>query len=46
MLAGKTGIRFTEDEKNAPGPLYASLLDLSLLDEKFAVWMIPSTSHV
>ena len=37
MLAGKTGIRFTEDEKNAPGALYASLLDLSLLDEKFAV---------
>jgi 3-oxoacyl-[acyl-carrier-protein] synthase I len=36
MLANKTGIRLTEDEKIAPGPFYASLLDTSLLKEKFA----------
>jgi 3-oxoacyl-[acyl-carrier-protein] synthase-1 len=37
MLADKTGIRFMEDEKIAPGPFYASLIDTSLLNEKFAV---------
>ena len=36
MLADKTGIRLTEDEKIAPGPFYASLLETSLLHEKFA----------
>jgi 3-oxoacyl-[acyl-carrier-protein] synthase-1 len=37
MLAAKTGIRFTEDEKIAPSPFYASLLDTSLLHDHFAV---------
>ena len=36
MLANKTGIRLMEDEKIAPGPFYASLLETSLLNEKFA----------
>jgi hypothetical protein len=36
MLADKTGIRLTEDEKIAPGPFYASLLETSLLHDQFA----------
>jgi 3-oxoacyl-[acyl-carrier-protein] synthase I len=36
MLADKTGIRLNEDEKIAPGPFYASLLDTSMLQDQFA----------
>jgi 3-oxoacyl-[acyl-carrier-protein] synthase I len=36
MLADKTGIRLSEDEKIAPGPFYASLLETSLLQDQFA----------
>jgi 3-oxoacyl-[acyl-carrier-protein] synthase-1 len=36
MLAGKTGIRPVEDIKMAPLPFYASLVDSSLLKEKFS----------
>ena len=35
MLADKTGIRLTEDEKIATGPFYASLLETSLLQDQF-----------
>jgi 3-oxoacyl-[acyl-carrier-protein] synthase-1 len=36
MLADKTGIRLTDNVKIAPGPFYASLIDTSQLQEKFA----------
>ena len=36
MLADKTGIRLNEDEKIAPGPFYASLLETSMLQDQFA----------
>lgn len=36
MLADKTGIRLIEDEKIAPGPFYASLIETSLLQDQFA----------
>jgi 3-oxoacyl-[acyl-carrier-protein] synthase I len=36
LLAGKTGIRLIEDEKMAPLPFYASLIDSMLLREKFS----------
>ena len=35
MLSEKTGIRLTEDDRIAPAPFYASLVDTSLLLEKF-----------
>jgi 3-oxoacyl-[acyl-carrier-protein] synthase-1 len=36
MLADKTGILLKEDVHMSPGPFYASLVDTSLLHEKFA----------
>jgi 3-oxoacyl-[acyl-carrier-protein] synthase-1 len=36
LLAGKTGIRLIEDEKMAPLPFYASLIDPMLLRERFS----------
>lgn len=37
MAAGETGIRLTEDESLAQLPFYASLIDTSLLQNKFSI---------
>ena len=37
MLAGETGIRLTEDDRISPSPFYASLVDSSLLHNKFSM---------
>ncbi len=41
MFAGKTGIRLTENEHMAPSPFYASLVDSSLLRNKFSAFDDP-----
>ena len=41
MLAGETGIRLTEDERLFPSPFYGSLVDSSLLHNKFSIFDNP-----
>ncbi|MBN1416850.1 MAG: hypothetical protein JW973_17260 [Bacteroidales bacterium] len=41
MLAGKTGIRLSEDDGLAPGPFYASLVDTILLCDTFSAFDDP-----
>ena len=42
MLAGETGIRLTEDDRISPSPFYASLVDSSLLHNKFTFFDNPA----